>query len=77
MSPRRIAQLGLELPLRQALEFKYITAPLSPAEVRQGLIDVLYGAKQSAWANRDMGNKAFEHQPRISLRPSALRVGET
>ncbi|MFL4998781.1 MAG: ABC transporter substrate-binding protein [Xanthobacteraceae bacterium] len=36
---------GLELTLKQALEFKYITAPLSPAEVRQGLIDVLYGAK--------------------------------
>jgi len=36
---------GLELTLKQALEFKSITAPLSPAEVRQGLIDVLYGAK--------------------------------
>jgi NitT/TauT family transport system substrate-binding protein len=33
---------GLELTLRQALEFKYITAPLAAAEVRQGLIDVLY-----------------------------------
>ncbi len=33
---------GLELTLRQALEFKYITAPLSAADVRQGLIDVLY-----------------------------------
>ena len=35
---------GLELALKQALEFKSITAPLSPAEVRQGLIDVLYRA---------------------------------
>ncbi len=33
---------GLELTLRQALEFKYITAPLAAADVRQGLIDVLY-----------------------------------
>jgi NitT/TauT family transport system substrate-binding protein len=33
---------GLELTLKQALEFKYITAPLAPADVRQGLIDVLY-----------------------------------
>src|SRR5215211_927469 len=36
---------GLELTLKQALEFKYITAPLSPAEVRQGLIDVLHDAR--------------------------------
>jgi NitT/TauT family transport system substrate-binding protein len=33
---------GLELTLKQALEFKYITAPLSVAEVQQGLIDILY-----------------------------------
>src|SRR5262249_11937554 len=43
--PRGSLQLGevrgLELTLRQALEFKYITAPLATADVRQGLIDVL------------------------------------
>jgi NitT/TauT family transport system substrate-binding protein len=46
--PKETLQLaevrGLELTLKQALEYKYITAPLSPAEVRQGLIDVLYRA---------------------------------
>jgi NitT/TauT family transport system substrate-binding protein len=35
---------GLDLTLKQALEFKYISAPLPEAEVRQGLIDVLYRA---------------------------------
>jgi NitT/TauT family transport system substrate-binding protein len=33
---------GLDLTLKQALEFKYITAPLAPEEVRKGLIDILY-----------------------------------
>jgi NitT/TauT family transport system substrate-binding protein len=33
---------GLEMTLKQAQEFKYITAPLSVAEVQQGLIDILY-----------------------------------
>jgi NitT/TauT family transport system substrate-binding protein len=33
---------GLDLTLKQALEYKYITAPLSVAEVQQGLIDILY-----------------------------------
>ena len=33
---------GLELTLRQALEYKYITAPLSAADVQQGLIDMLH-----------------------------------
>jgi NitT/TauT family transport system substrate-binding protein len=35
---------GLDLTLRQALEFKYITAPLAAADVQKGLIDILYGA---------------------------------
>ena len=33
---------GLELTLKQALEFKYMTAPLSVADVQGGLIDILY-----------------------------------
>jgi NitT/TauT family transport system substrate-binding protein len=33
---------GLELTLKQALEFKYITAPLSVADVQSGLIDMLH-----------------------------------
>jgi NitT/TauT family transport system substrate-binding protein len=33
---------GLDMTLRQAMEFKYITAPLSVAEVQKGLIDILY-----------------------------------
>ena len=33
---------GLDLTLKQALEFKYITAPLTAAEVQKGLIDILY-----------------------------------
>jgi len=33
---------GLDLTLKQALEFKYITAPLAPADVQNGLIDILY-----------------------------------
>ncbi len=44
--PKELLQLaevkGLELTLKQALEFKYITAPLSPTDVQQGLIDILY-----------------------------------
>jgi len=44
--PRESLQLGevrgLDLTLRQALEFKYITAPLSAAEVRERLIDIVY-----------------------------------
>jgi len=43
--PRESLQLGevrgLELTLQQALEFKYITAPLAVADVRKGLIDIL------------------------------------
>jgi len=46
--PRESLQLaevrGLELTLKQALEYKYIAAPLAPADVRQGLIDILYRA---------------------------------
>ena len=33
---------GLDLTLKQALEFKYITSPLSAADVQQGLIDILH-----------------------------------
>jgi NitT/TauT family transport system substrate-binding protein len=33
---------GLDMTLRQAMEFKYITAPLSVADVQKGLIDILY-----------------------------------
>jgi len=33
---------GLELTLKQALEYKYITSPLSVADVRAGLIDIVY-----------------------------------
>jgi NitT/TauT family transport system substrate-binding protein len=33
---------GLDLTLKQALEFKYINAPLSVADVQRGLIDILY-----------------------------------
>jgi NitT/TauT family transport system substrate-binding protein len=33
---------GLELTLKQALEYKYITAPLSVADVQKGLIDIVY-----------------------------------
>jgi NitT/TauT family transport system substrate-binding protein len=44
--PKAALQLGevrgLELTLKQALEFKYITAPLSVADVQKGLIDILY-----------------------------------
>ena len=37
---------GLDLTLKQALEFKYITAPMSVADA-QGMLDILYqpGAK--------------------------------
>ena len=44
--PRELLQLGevrgLDLTLKQALEYKYITAPLSVADVQKGLIDILY-----------------------------------
>jgi NitT/TauT family transport system substrate-binding protein len=47
--PKESLQLGevrsLDLTLKQALEFKYITAPLSVAEVQKGLIDILYQPK--------------------------------
>jgi NitT/TauT family transport system substrate-binding protein len=33
---------GLELTLKQALEYKYITSPLSAADVQMGLIDIVY-----------------------------------
>jgi NitT/TauT family transport system substrate-binding protein len=33
---------GLDLTLKQALEFKYITSPLTTEEVQKGLIDILY-----------------------------------
>jgi NitT/TauT family transport system substrate-binding protein len=44
--PRSSLQLtevrGLELTLKQALEYKYITSPLSVADVQAGLIDIVY-----------------------------------
>ncbi|MBV9234324.1 MAG: ABC transporter substrate-binding protein, partial [Xanthobacteraceae bacterium] len=44
--PKQSLQLsevrGLELTLQQALEYKYISAPLSAAEVQKGLMDILY-----------------------------------
>jgi NitT/TauT family transport system substrate-binding protein len=44
--PKEALQLaevkGLELTLKQALEFKYITAPLAVADVQRDLIDILY-----------------------------------
>ena len=33
---------GLELTLKQALEYKYITSPLSVADVQTGAIDIVY-----------------------------------
>jgi len=36
---------GLDLTLKQALEFKYISAPLAEVEVRQGLVDILSGSR--------------------------------
>ncbi len=44
--PRESLQLaevkGLDLTLKQALEYKYITSPLAAADVQKGLIDILY-----------------------------------
>jgi NitT/TauT family transport system substrate-binding protein len=44
--PKAALQLGevrgLELTLKQALDFKYITAPLAVSDVQKGLIDILY-----------------------------------
>ena len=37
---------GLDLTLKQALEYKYITAPLSVADVQKGLIDILYAPQK-------------------------------
>jgi NitT/TauT family transport system substrate-binding protein len=43
--PRQALQLsevkGLDLTLKQALEFKYITSPMSVADA-QGMLDMLY-----------------------------------
>ena len=43
--PKEALQLsevkGLDVTLKQALEFKYITAPMSVADA-QGLLDILY-----------------------------------
>jgi NitT/TauT family transport system substrate-binding protein len=48
--PKEALQLtevkGLDLTLKQALEFKYINAPLSAAEVQRGLIDILYAPRR-------------------------------
>ena len=44
--PKQSLQLGevrgLDLTLNQALEYKYITSPLSVADVQRGLIDIVY-----------------------------------
>ncbi len=44
--PKQSLQLGeirgLELTLKQALEYKYIAAPLSIGDVEKGLIDIIY-----------------------------------
>ncbi len=44
--PKESLQLGevrgLDLTLNQALEYKYISAPLSVTDVQKGLIDILY-----------------------------------
>jgi len=58
---------GLDLTLKQVLEFKYISAPMSEAEVQQGLIDILYRG------NEPVGRIA-ERNPPITARwatPSA------
>ena len=48
--PKQSLQLaevkGLDLTLRQALEFKYINAPLSVADVQGKLIDILYAPQR-------------------------------
>ena len=48
--PKQSLQLsevrGLDLTLKQALEFKYITSPLSAADVQQNLIDILYAPQK-------------------------------
>jgi len=48
--PKESLQLGevkgLELTLQQALEFKYIASPLSAADVRERLIDVVYAPQR-------------------------------
>jgi hypothetical protein len=36
---------GLDVTLQQALEFKYITAPMSLAQA-QGMLDILYQPEQ-------------------------------
>ena len=44
--PKQSLQLsevrGLDLTLNQALEYKYITSPLSASDVQKGLIDIVY-----------------------------------
>ena len=44
--PKQSLQLseirGLDLTLKQALAYKYITSPLSVADVEKGLVDILY-----------------------------------
>ncbi len=37
---------GLDLTLRQALEYKYITSPLAAADVQRQLIDILYAPQK-------------------------------
>jgi NitT/TauT family transport system substrate-binding protein len=43
--PKEALQLGevkgLDLTLKQALEFKYLSAPLASADVQRALIDIL------------------------------------
>ena len=38
---------GLDLTLKQAAEFKYISSPLSVADVQERLIDILYKGSEA------------------------------
>jgi NitT/TauT family transport system substrate-binding protein len=38
---------GLDLTLKQALDYKYITTPLTVAEVQKGLVDILYSPQRT------------------------------
>jgi NitT/TauT family transport system substrate-binding protein len=48
--PKQSLQLdevrGLDLTLKQALEYKYITSPLSAADVQKGLLDIVYAPQK-------------------------------
>ena len=44
---------GLDLTLKQALDFKYITAPISVTDV-QGLLDILYCRRRNSFLGSDL-----------------------